>query len=124
MQRWFDEDAARLARTETLLANNGLHAAIDYYRAAFILQHGNTPEHYLRAHHLAMVALAMGYDDARWISAASLDRYLLSVGRPQIYGTQFRTTDGITSRVEPFDRLIANNPERQALSVPPVTTHP
>ena len=26
---------------------------------------------------------------ARWLSAASYDRYLLSIGKPQIYGTQF-----------------------------------
>jgi hypothetical protein len=31
----------------------------------------------------------LGRADAGWIAAASLDRYLLSIGQPQIYGTQF-----------------------------------
>ncbi len=34
----------------------------------------------------------MGYERARWLSVASLDRYLISTGQPQRYATQFIET--------------------------------
>jgi hypothetical protein len=30
--------------------------------------------------------------DARWIAAATLDRYLQRIGQPQVFGTQFSST--------------------------------
>ena len=32
----------------------------------------------------------MGYQPARWLAAAALDRWLMIAGLPQKYGTQFR----------------------------------
>ena len=43
------------------------------------------------AHTLAMVAVARGDADARWIGAATLDRYLQAIGRPQVYRTHSGT---------------------------------
>jgi hypothetical protein len=44
--------------------------------ASFIFQHGNTVEDCLFAHVLAMEALVKGDESAKWIAAATLDRYL------------------------------------------------
>ena len=41
------------------------------------------------AHTLALLAVARGERNATWIASAALDRYLKSVGQPQIYGTQY-----------------------------------
>ena len=84
------EDAARQQRTRALLASEQLHSGEDFRQAAFIFQHGTTPEDFLLAHTLAMVAVSKGDDTAVWIGAATLDRYLQSIDRPQVYGTQFR----------------------------------
>jgi hypothetical protein len=43
----------------------------------------------LFAHVLAMEAVLKGSDEAKWIEAATLDRYLQSIGQPQVFGTQY-----------------------------------
>ncbi len=42
------------------------------------------PDDYLLAHTLAMIAVAKGDEGSLWIGTATLDRYLQSVGKPQI----------------------------------------
>ena len=52
-----------------------------------VFQHGNKPEDYLTAHVLATVAGFKGHGWGTWLSAASLDLFLLSVDRSQVLGT-------------------------------------
>ena len=73
------DDAERRRRTKTLLDEGRLRAGEDFYNAAFVFQHGETPDDFLLAHTFAMVALAKGYHPARWIATATLDRYLTSM---------------------------------------------
>jgi len=48
--------------------------------------------------------MARGRPDAAWLAAATLDRYLQSLGRKQIFGTQSTSApDGSRSK-EPYDR--------------------
>ena len=44
---------------------------------------------HLYAHVLATTALGKGFAPAKWLSAATLDRYLQSLKQPQVFGTQF-----------------------------------
>lgn len=60
--------------------------AEDYDRAAFIFQHGGKPNDYLLAHLLGMTAMALDAGPGRFIATATLDRYLKSTGKPQIFG--------------------------------------
>lgn len=85
------QDAERRVRTRELLDTGRLTTGPDFYAAAFIFQHGDKPEDYLLAHALAVRALGLGMENAEWIAAATLDRYLHSIDREQIYGTQYRT---------------------------------
>jgi hypothetical protein len=82
-------DIARREATRKLLSDGALHSGEDFDQAAFIFQHGETSDDFLLAHTLAMVAVSKGDSDAIWIAAATLDRYLKTIGQPQIYGTQF-----------------------------------
>ena len=82
-------DEARLARVKELCQGNALQAPMDCYYAAMILQHGVDPEDYLLAHELCVVAASRGIEQAKWLAAASEDRYLLAIGRKQRFGTQF-----------------------------------
>ena len=68
-----------------------LRTGKDFYRAAMVLQHASRPEDYLLAHEFCLAALAKGDQDARWLAAATEDRYLMNVGRPQRFGTQYRS---------------------------------
>lgn len=71
-----------------MLARPGLRGE-DYYYAAYLFQHGQKPDDFLFAHVLATEAVALGYTRAKWISAATLDRYLQTIGQKQIFGTQY-----------------------------------
>ena len=84
------QDEQRRGAVAELLKQGKLHTGEDFEHAAFIFQHGGTPDDYLLAHTLAMVAVARGRSTAIWIAAATLDRYLQNIKQPQIYGTQFK----------------------------------
>ena len=85
-------DKARLTRVKELLAQNLLQTGHDYYRAALVLQHGEEPEDFLLAHEFCVIALAKGKNDQDtcWLAASSEDRFLMNIGRPQRFASQFR----------------------------------
>jgi hypothetical protein len=85
-----NRDAARLKRAKEIYRSGGLVNGWDYFDAALVLQHSSNSEDYLLAHVLCTVAIDKGVGaDARWLSAASLDRYLESIQQKQIFGTQY-----------------------------------
>lgn len=112
------DDAARRVQTRALLDAGALQTGEDYRAAAFIFQHGSTPEDYLLAHSLAVAGAAKGSSGAAWIAAASLDRYLQSIDRKQIYGTQTRMVSGGEPTLEPYDRDLLPDALRTAVNVP------
>jgi hypothetical protein len=113
-----EADRVRRERVAALLAAGSLHTADDYRKAAFVFQHGERPDHYLLAHTLAWVAVSKGDQTAAWIGAATLDRYLQSVGQPQIYGTQF-VGAGATMTQKPYNTALISDALRAELGVPP-----
>jgi hypothetical protein len=63
--------------------------------AAMVLQHGGDSSHYRIAHELASAACQRGVNtrewpqsSAEWLAKATYDRWMLSIGKPQVYGTQ------------------------------------
>lgn len=117
------QDAGRRARTKALLDGGALRSGEDFYHAAFIFQHGGRPDDYLLAHSLAVIAVARGRADATWIAAATLDPYLMSIDRKQIYGTQFQTPKGSPTTQEPYDRALVSDAMRSASGVPVLADH-
>ncbi len=89
-------DEERRDRVLEIVRAGDLKAADDYYHAAMVLQHGKGSEDIMISHILATVAGFKGHDGGRWLSAASLDRYLHRTEAPQRLGTQY-------IRVEPED---------------------
>jgi hypothetical protein len=112
------DDAARRVATGILLSSGRLQSAEDFLHAGFVFQHGDTADDFLLAHTLALVAMKKGSAEASWLAAATLDRYLQTIGHPQIYGTQFRTQPGKPTDQEPYDRALISDPLRQQLGVP------
>lgn len=112
------EDEQRRARAKALLDARQLKSADDFYHAAFVFQHGTTPNDFLLAHNLAVIAATKGRAEATWIAAATLDRYLQSIGQKQIFGTQFSTPPGQPTTQEPYDRTLVSDALRAAMGVP------
>jgi hypothetical protein len=71
------------------LRKEGTLSAGDLYHAAWLFNHGETPEDARFAHELASVASRRGHAPARWLAAAAYDRWCMYEGRPQKFGTQF-----------------------------------
>lgn len=111
-------DEQRRQQTRKLLDDGALHTGEDFEHAAFVFQHGSTPNDYLLAHTLAMVAVKKGRGAAIWIAAATLDRYLQNIKQPQIYGTQFVTPHNGSTTQEPYDRQLVSDALRRQLGVP------
>lgn len=111
-------DKVRRARTQALLDSGALDSAEDFYHAAYVFQHGDAPEDFLKAHALAVVAVARGKQEATWIAAATLDRYLQRIGQPQIYGTQFTHPPKQKWTQEPYRRDLLSDAVRKASGVP------
>jgi hypothetical protein len=89
-QQWMLQRArTRRQRVAELLASHPLLDAYDYFHAAMIFQHGETPEHFFLAHTLAYQGAKRGHAACFCLMAAAYDRVLMSQGRPQKYGTQY-----------------------------------
>lgn len=116
----YRSDEQREAATRQLLASGRIQTAKEFEEAAFIFQHSHNPDDYLLAHTLAMIAVSKGDRRGLWIASASLDRYLMAIGKSQIYGTQFMTPKGAPVSQEPYNRELISDRLRKQLGVPSV----
>jgi hypothetical protein len=94
-------DKAREDRVKELYRAGELRTARDYHHAALILQHAHEPDDYLLAHELCVIALAKGDHDAVWLCAATEDRFLMNINRPQRFATQYKAEPGGPMRLYP-----------------------
>jgi len=113
-----ERDRQRRERTTAIITLGGLQSAEDYYHAAKLFQHGDTPDDAWQAHTLASKAAECGYRPARWLSAAALDRWLMYQGKPQKYGTQY-VWDGYRDRLWDVEQA-TSDVERAEWDVPPL----
>ena len=107
-------DKARLKRVKELYTQSLLRTANDYDCAATALQHGGVAEDFLLAHELWVVAISKGKNDQETLSlaAASEDRYLMNIGRPQRFGTQLRSVDKGPIELYPVDSGVTDELRR------------
>jgi len=111
-------DTKRRDRVAEIVSHGLLCSADDYYHAALVLQHSGKPHDHLLAHVLATVAVFKGRAGDKWLVASSLDRFLQLLGRPQIFGTQYKhTTDDPNVAQEPYDRSL-NDQLRKEYGIP------
>jgi hypothetical protein len=114
-----EEDTLRRIEVLDHIKNGEIQSGRNLVYGAFIFQHGDCPDHYQFANRLAQIALDAGYPDARWIYAATLDRYLMSLGELQKYGTQYTWIEGEVKRY-PTDPSTTDL-ERAKYNVPPLS---
>lgn len=124
-------DEQRRVLVLALIAQGAAVLPEDKFNAAVVLQHTEltfcgkqlvsaSPENYLLAHYLFKSAYKSGYKDARFLIAASLDRYLSFTKGYQKYGTN-RVVNQKTGKEEwvPIDRKTTDS-ERAQYGVPPL----
>jgi hypothetical protein len=115
-------DEERRKRVLEIMSQGGAKEAADYVHAAMVLQHGQAPEDFDHANQWCLKAVELDpeYPGARWLAAAAKDRYLMNLGKPQLYGTQFkRDKDGpwYLWQVDPS----VTDEERAKWDVPPLS---
>ncbi len=119
-QRLNINDQQRIAQVQTILDREQSLDSQDYHFAALIFQHGESLGQFQKAHKLAIMAVELGDNSARWLAAASLDRSLLMEGKPQKYGTQFKLNENNAwELILPVDPYITDD-ERAIWNVPPL----
>jgi len=120
-QEVFVRDKARRVKVDEILAAGRARTAEDYYHAAMVFQHGEDSTDFRKAYEAARQAVALDSTHALagWLSAASWDRYQLSMGKLQWYGTQYFSPDGIW-QLQPIDTTRVTDQERQRLGVLPL----
>jgi hypothetical protein len=115
----YERDERRRRRVEQLLVEGTVLDPDDLFHAAMVFQHGADRSHFLRAHELAKRAAELGSTrHARWLAAAAYDRWLMTGGLPQKYGTQYRFASGrwVLHEVDPT----TSDEERARWDVPPL----
>ncbi|MDD5657846.1 MAG: hypothetical protein PHF00_11410 [Elusimicrobia bacterium] len=122
LQELKHRDGMRKTLVLEMISQDGINTPNDLYRAAVILLHASEPKDFLAAHRLAATAAIGGHRPARWLAAASLDRFLMSVGMPQVYGTQFEhnVEDNKYQLRLPIDDSSLLHWEKKFYAVPPV----
>ncbi|HKP30276.1 MAG TPA: hypothetical protein VJU15_12770 [Gemmatimonadales bacterium] len=108
MEALDEKDRVRRDSLRALVADGVLASAKSYYHAAMIMQHGVDSMDYRQANEWARKSEELDSTkvETRWLVAATWDRYQMSRGEPQWYGTQSNRVDGgkgalVLSRMDP-----------------------
>jgi hypothetical protein len=94
-QYFHDEDtrAQRASEIYSLYKKGKINLSpLDFGHLAMIFHHREGSENYKIAFELAKKSADGGIEEAKWLQAAAEDRYLISIGRNQKWGTQFKKT--------------------------------
>ena len=71
-----------------ILGEGCFKSAEDYAAASLIYQHGDSPDHFFQAFIWALRAVQLGDFQQKSLVAMTVDRYLISSGKKQLFGTQ------------------------------------
>ncbi len=115
-------DAERRRELVEMIGQGTVNTSNDMYHAAVLFLHGTEPKEFLAAHRMATMASINGHRPSRWLAAASLDRFLMSIGLAQTYGTQFEHSEE-ENRYQlrlPIDDTTVLHFEKRFFGVPPV----
>ena len=103
-----------------LLKGGVIRTADDYYSASVVFQHGDAIGDLELAHSLAVIAMTLdpSIEEHRYMVAATWDRYMQHLGRPQWYGTQYARGDDGRWVISPVDPSAVTDDMRRKLAVP------
>ena len=115
-----EHDAMRHSKAKELLAQGKVETGREYFFVALLFQHSSDPNELMLAHILSVTAASKGFSRAKWMAAATMDRYLQSINQPQVFGTQFKMAAGVWT-MEPYTRTAVSDSLRSQWCVVPLT---
>lgn len=110
-------DSLRRKRVHELLDSNKVLTSKDYHNAAMVFQHGGDSTAYGMAVKLMKKSITLDSTANKWLLAAATDRYLLSKGKPQIYGTQYQKMGNEPWKLGEIDTTQVSDAERAEYGV-------
>jgi len=105
-------DSLREARVYELLDSNKVRTSLDFNNAALIFHHGEDSVAYAMAVKLMRKSIELDSTRNKWYLAVITDRYLLSINKPQIYGTHYKRLDNNIVVREELDSTKITDAER------------
>lgn len=108
----------RCERVIALHRGGFVRDARDNFHAALVLLYGEKTSHYELARLFAYRSATMGESRAWCLQAMAWDRWLISMGKPQRFGTQIIKKDGRWS-LGALDERVTDN-DRALYAVPPL----
>lgn len=82
------KDEARRKRVGEIFGEGCFLTAADYAAAAMVYQHGNHPDHYFQTFLWSKQSMELGDAKQSHLMALGIDRYLVSIGKKQLFGSQ------------------------------------
>jgi hypothetical protein len=89
IMKMMKNDLERRKRVGEIFGEGCFNTAKDYMAAALIYQHGTTPDHFFQTFIWANKAAQLGDKNGKQLAALGIDRYLMSIGKKQLFGSQF-----------------------------------
>lgn len=105
-------DSLREVRVYELLDSNKVHTSLDFNNAALIFHHGEDSVAYGMAVKLMRKSIELDSTRNKWFLAVITDRYLLSINKPQVYGTHYKRLEDGTVLREEMDSTKITDAER------------
>jgi hypothetical protein len=84
-----ERDLGRRKKANGILKKGEVKTGRDFYIMSMLYQHGPNITDTKKAVKFAKKSIDLGYEDAKWMFAATTDRLLTRQGRKQKFGTQF-----------------------------------
>lgn len=109
---------ARMRRIRIILFTLDEKEIWNCHHASYMILNSDNNYDYELAHEYAKKAIQMGSNVNKWLYAATLDRWLVSQGKKQRYGTQFKKVKG-KWQLLPVDETVTDI-ERENYGVPPL----
>jgi hypothetical protein len=104
LEKMARNDLKRRKRVGEILGEGCFKTIADYKAAFTVYQHGNTPDQFLQAFLWSKQALKMGDDHMKPDIAEAVDRYLVSLGNKELFGTQaYEPTVGGCWCIQPIE---------------------
>ncbi len=111
-------DEIRRKRVGEIFGEGCFNSASDYSAAALIYQHGTVSDHYFQAFLWSKKAFELGNSWEGHSVANGIDRYLVSTGHRQLFGTQFRQDPNTKLWcIEPIEKTFPDSKRVQYLKM-------
>jgi len=109
-------DIERIKYAKQLLDRGLIKTKQNCFYAAMLFHHSEKISDLAIALSLSYISMRLGSKDGKWLYARALDRFLLDLGQPQKFGTQFEEKNGKWSLCS-YDKAMTDK-ERKLYEVP------